>query len=222
MSGIIPKAKLLDLVAASPLIVLYAFAVPGLCLKIAAEVAEGPLSVHTALSAFSKAVGAVFISLQLVLFLTRNIPIAKLQNLCARAVAVVASNIYVVFLQLPPAELSNVWEAISSAMVIAGMVLSIWSLATLGRSFAILPQARGLITGGPYRLVRHPLYFSEQIAGIGILLQYRMPWSAIVFAAGLALTISRIGFEEAILRKAFPDYQRYAQRVSWRLIPRLY
>jgi protein-S-isoprenylcysteine O-methyltransferase Ste14 len=217
-----PKAKLLDLAAASPLIVLYAFAVPGLCLKLAAEIGEAPLSVHTALSAFSKAVGAAFISLQLVLFLRRNTPVAKLQNLWARAVAIVAANIYVVFLNLPPAEETVLSGAISSVIVIAGMVLSIWSLATLGRSFAILPQARGLVTGGPYRLIRHPLYLSEQIAGVGILLQYKMPWSVVVFAAGLALMIGRIGYEEDILRKTFPEYERYARRVRWLLIPRLY
>jgi protein-S-isoprenylcysteine O-methyltransferase Ste14 len=216
------KAKLLDLAAASPLILLYVLAVPGLIVRIVDEVAEGPLSVHIALSVTAKAVGAAFISFQLVLFLTRNTPVAKLRSASARAIAVAASNIYVVFLWLPATHLSALADAISSAIVIAGTALSIWSLASLGRSFAILPQARGVATTGPYLLMRHPLYLSEQIAGTGILLQYRMPWSVLVFAAGLALMLTRIVYEETILRETFPEYERYAQRVRWRLLPGLY
>jgi protein-S-isoprenylcysteine O-methyltransferase Ste14 len=42
----------------------------------------------------------------------------------------------------------------------------------LGRSFSVVPQARGLVRGGPYSFVRHPLYLAEEIALLGILLQF--------------------------------------------------
>ena len=43
-------------------------------------------------------------------------------------------------------------------MIVLGMVLSIYSLTSLGKNFSIIPQARKLVQSGPYRLVRHPLY----------------------------------------------------------------
>ena len=40
----------------------------------------------------------------------------------------------------------------------------------LGRSFGLLPAQRGLVTAGPYRIVRHPIYFGYLIGHIGFLL----------------------------------------------------
>jgi protein-S-isoprenylcysteine O-methyltransferase Ste14 len=42
---------------------------------------------------------------------------------------------------------------------------------SLGRSISILPQARQLVTSGPYAFVRHPLYLGEMTAMLGIAMQ---------------------------------------------------
>ncbi len=42
-----------------------------------------------------------------------------------------------------------------------GLVYSVWGLAYLRRSFSIIPEARRLVTGGPYGLSRHPVYLGE-------------------------------------------------------------
>src|SRR5581483_4368328 len=47
---------------------------------------------------------------------------------------------------------------VSSALLVVGLLLSIVSIASLGRCFGVFPEARGLATGGPYRWIRHPLY----------------------------------------------------------------
>ncbi len=56
----------------------------------------------------------------------------------------------------------------STGLVIAGeaiaLVAGLWlfvSVLALGNCFGVLPEARGLVIGGPYRFVRHPVYLGE-------------------------------------------------------------
>ena len=49
-----------------------------------------------------------------------------------------------------------------------GLAYSVWGLAYLRRSFSIIPEARRLVTGGPYRLSRHPVYLGEIATAIGV------------------------------------------------------
>jgi protein-S-isoprenylcysteine O-methyltransferase Ste14 len=98
-------------------------------------------------------------------------------------------------------------------------VFAIASVAVLGRCFGVLPDVRGLVTRGPYRLVRHPLYLGELTAGLGIVLgaSGRLPaLAAWVLCVGLQLT--RTAYEERALRAEFPEYGPYAERTR-RLIP---
>ncbi len=88
----------------------------------------------------------------------------------------------------------------------------------LGRSFSLLPEARRLVTNGPYRRIRHPLYLAGLVGSLGVMLQYRQPWALLVVLATLALQILRMNYEEQVLSRAFPEYETYATR-SWRLIP---
>ena len=65
---------------------------------------------------------------------------------------------------------------VASGVVVLGTLLTIWSLATLGRCFGLFPEVRGLVLRGPYRLVRHPVYLGELVSAVGLLLARPHPW----------------------------------------------
>ncbi len=99
-----------------------------------------------------------------------------------------------------------------------GLLLVLWSMAILGRSFGIAPADRGLVMDGPYRLVRHPMYLGELICLAGAMLGDISLWNMVLFLAVCLALLLRIRWEERILW----DYASYAGRVSWRLIPWLW
>jgi protein-S-isoprenylcysteine O-methyltransferase Ste14 len=106
-------------------------------------------------------------------------------------------------------------------MLGAGLLFAIASVAFLGRCFGVLPDVRGLVTRGPYRLVRHPLYLGELTASLGIVLGGQR-WAP-AFGAWLvclSLQLVRTKYEERSLRAEFPEYAPYADRTK-RLIPGL-
>jgi protein-S-isoprenylcysteine O-methyltransferase Ste14 len=79
----------------------------------------------------------------------------------------------------------------------------------------------GFQVTGPYRLVRHPLYLGWILAVFGAAL---MTGDRLAFAALTVLyLVVAVPWEERSLRAAFgSDYERYARRVRWRVIPFIY
>ena len=119
-------------------------------------------------------------------------------------------------LDRPPVEPWS--EAISTALLILGNYLCIVVVLHLGKSLSIMAEARKLVTSGPYRLVRHPLYLAEEIATVGIFFQFFSWPAAIILLVHFGFQIRRMLNEERILGATFPEYTAYAQRTP-RLIP---
>src|SRR5207247_4250265 len=86
----------------------------------------------------------------------------------------------------------------------AGLAYSVWGLAYLRRSFSIIPEARRLVTGGPYGLSRHPVYLGEIATALGINIATGGWLSAVAIAYFVICELLRIGWEERILAQAFP------------------
>ena len=100
-----------------------------------------------------------------------------------------------------------------------GLAYSVWGLAYLRRSFSIIPEARRLVTGGPYALSRHPVYLGEVVTAIGINMATAGWLGALAIAYFIACELMRIRWEEGVLSRAFPgDYPDYASRVP-RYVP---
>jgi protein-S-isoprenylcysteine O-methyltransferase Ste14 len=115
----------------------------------------------------------------------------------------------------------------STGIVLAGETVALvgcaWLLASalaLGRCFSVLPEARGLVTRGPYRLVRHPVYLGELGAAAGLALGAPAARNLIALAALVAAQLVRMRLEERALERAFPEYAAYAARTP-RLLPGL-
>jgi protein-S-isoprenylcysteine O-methyltransferase Ste14 len=101
--------------------------------------------------------------------------------------------------------------------VLAGIavatVASCWLLVaimTLGRCFGVLPEARGLVTRGPYALVRHPIYLGELTAGGGLVLAAPNLRNLLIMPLFAVAQFMRMRLEEAALAAEFPEYLDYA------------
>ena len=103
---------------------------------------------------------------------------------------------------------------VADILATAGLAYSVWGLAYLRRSFSIIPEARRLVTGGPYSLSRHPVYLGEIATAIGVNLATGGWLTAIALVYFIACELLRIRWEERILAATFPnDYPAYARRV---------
>jgi protein-S-isoprenylcysteine O-methyltransferase Ste14 len=96
---------------------------------------------------------------------------------------------------------------------LVGAILSLWPLWHLRRSFSLEPAARVLVTDGPYRLARHPIYAIYILINPGILLRHlTLPFAAVLLA-WMGLLLVRVRYEERVLSLAFPEYPDYRRRV---------
>ncbi len=113
---------------------------------------------------------------------------------------------------------------IGVALQIAAAVLMVWARITFGaRSFHATanPTAGGLVTNGPYRFWRHPIYAAVLLfLWAGVLTQGTPPSLVSIFLtiAATFTTGVRIISEEQLLKENFPAYADYAGRTK-RLIP---
>jgi protein-S-isoprenylcysteine O-methyltransferase Ste14 len=110
---------------------------------------------------------------------------------------------------------------VTAGLQVAAIFLMVWARLTFGmRSFhyAANPTAGGLVTAGPYRFVRHPIYAAILLfVWTGVAAN----WSLIAAALGLVVTAMlflRMIFEEGLVRERYPEYADYARRTR-RVIP---
>jgi protein-S-isoprenylcysteine O-methyltransferase Ste14 len=120
-----------------------------------------------------------------------------------------------------------VWPAVTGiTLIIVGIGLRAWSIATLGRFFQYqirIQSGHQVVTSGPYRYVRHPSYTGISLVLIGIALASDNLWSllAVAVLGGVGLTV-RIRAEERQLAQALGDeYESFATGRK-RLVPGLF
>ena len=174
--------------------------------------------VNKALMVLAAISNAMFLILVAATALTRLRPIRKAKGIEPRLSALIGTFMCLGLAFLTKANLSAFFSAFSSLLTILGGSLSFLVLRWLGRSFSLAPEARRLVTGGPYLFVRHPLYLCEGITILGIVVQVLSPWAILIFLLFAAIQYRRMINEEAVLRSAFPEYLEYAARTP-RIIP---
>lgn len=192
------------------------------------SIIDDALGSHEALGSlgYSVSVGSrvsviLFLTLMATLFIVREKPVKKASGLSPRLMALAGTFLMSALTFFPRAELGIVQTVIATVLLLVGTSLSVFVLFRLGRSFSLMAEARRLVTTGPYALVRHPLYLAEEIAVVGVLLQFLSVSTFLVFVVHVAIQIQRMRNEEAVLRLAFPDYDEYEAKTA-RLIPGIY
>lgn len=109
------------------------------------------------------------------------------------------------------------WVAIALAAA-----LGAWALTTnRPGNFSVLPEPRAnarLVTGGAYRIVRHPMYLAVLIFALGCAIGWRTVVHGVVFVALSLVLHVKAGIEERALRERFPEYADYCARTP-RIVP---
>jgi protein-S-isoprenylcysteine O-methyltransferase Ste14 len=113
------------------------------------------------------------------------------------------------------------WPGVGLVLVMVAACLSLASLVSLGRRFGVRPALRDLVTTGPYRLVRHPIYLAYVIADVGYNLQEWNAATLLLVATGWASLVYRIWAEERVLAQS-SRWAAYAARVRYRVLPGLW
>lgn len=216
--------KTYDLLAASPLVIWYAYCLtqqwPLLTQEFRA-IRSPRDEVMLLLDALSKASVFLFALVLIGLLVVRRTPVAATRGLAPRAIAFLGCYLGIALLTLPVRAAGSPWLGVSSGLIFAGTTFALYSLLWLGRSISIMPEGRKLVTSGPYAMIRHPLYLGEQMALVGVALLVTSPWAIALLVMQMCCQLYRMSYEEGVLSKAFPEYVAYMLETD-RLIPWLY
>jgi protein-S-isoprenylcysteine O-methyltransferase Ste14 len=166
----------------------------------------------------------MFVGALVFIYVGRPAPRARDGSFAARLAAFGATFLLVVVLGLLPSGpqlyQSPPWgeglALLVQAFAYAGGVASYLYLRS---NFSIVPEARNLVTTGPYALVRNPLYFIEIVSMISLIFNNAHLVPLLAFALFVPLQLWRVVLEERLLRRVFPaEYDAYAAHTP-RLLP---
>jgi protein-S-isoprenylcysteine O-methyltransferase Ste14 len=111
--------------------------------------------------------------------------------------------------------------AAGAVLLWVGLALSLSAKLSLNRSFGMIAANRGVRRGGPYMVVRHPMYLGYAITHMGFLLVYPSLTNAALYALTWTFQLLRIREEEKWLNQD-QAYREYAGAVRYRLIYGVY
>ena len=114
------------------------------------------------------------------------------------------------------------WIWIGGAVSVTGVAWVAWTVGfNRWDNFNIRPEPRAgarLVTDGPYRWVRHPMYFGSLIIGAGACLAGPQPWRLAAWLLLAFVLVAKARREERGLLAQFPGYAEYRRGRAF-LIP---
>ena len=214
-------SKFYDAIAALPLILWFAYGAWQIRPYIINDIlliTTGRGSLFAWVQLFSLSAAAGFNLLLVYLLIVRDKPVRKSKGWVPRFCAFMGTFLGVGMLQLPVTQLTLPMQILAALLIGVGSLASVLVLWRLGKSFSIMPEARTLVTTGPYAHARHPLYAVEMITIIGTALQFAAPWSWVLALLVVTLLWIRSHFEEQVLAQTYPEYAAYRAKTA-RFIP---
>ena len=148
-------------------------------------------------------------------------PARKARGVEPRISALIGTFLLTVVVVFPRRDLSMLAGLVSAVLTLGGNTFAVVVLTQLRQSFSIMAEARQLVTEGVYRMVRHPLYLAEEIAAIGIVMQFFSLSTAAILAVQIGFQLQRMRNEELVLAETFPEYLAYSARTA-RILPGIY
>lgn len=139
---------------------------------------------------------------------SRNYAVAQSVLFCLFAVAVIFGPGPVLFVS----ELSGI---VGNILCTAGLVFMFLAIVALRKVIQVEPEPKAggsLITTGPYRWFRHPIYSGIVVVIVGMFL--RRPTSLVAVAAFVTIgfLVVKTKYEESLLLQRYPDYAEYRER----------
>ena len=215
------RTKAYDVIAAAPLIAYVGYGGWTDVSNVGPALQQAILGTTTLLGllqTIAQVSSAVFCGLLVVFLLVRTPPVARAPGIVPRALAVTGTFIAGAYLYLTPVTLPLWLQVVAVTLIVVTTILEVLVLVWLGKSFAIMAEARALVTNGPYALARHPLYSIEIFGTLAMVIQF-FSWQAVaLFVAFSLIQIARSIFEERILGETFPEYGAFCRRTA-RFVP---
>ncbi len=120
---------------------------------------------------------------------------------------------------------TNPWRAgLGLVLFVLGLGVAIWARVHIGRNWGTPMSQKDepeLVTSGPYRLVRHPIYSGFLLAGVGTAVALSWMWLVAVFLAGVYFVYSAT-VEERYLTEQFPDTYPTYRHSTKMLVPLIF
>lgn len=125
------------------------------------------------------------------------------------------------------------WSSLSFVLVYIGTLLFALAMVLIGWVMAVNPYAeatvriqtdRGqtVVTSGPYRLVRHPMYLGAILMYLGTPLVWGSGWALVLGGLIVVLLIWRTAREDLTLRQELSGYEEFVAHTRYRLLPGLW
>jgi protein-S-isoprenylcysteine O-methyltransferase Ste14 len=90
---------------------------------------------------------------------------------------------------------TEVRSILSIMLMVLGMVMAIWGTVALGKNFAITVSVNDIVTSGPYRFLRHPIYCGQITAMFGYCLMFPTLFTFMSMALLIAIQWTRAALE---------------------------
>jgi protein-S-isoprenylcysteine O-methyltransferase Ste14 len=117
------------------------------------------------------------------------------------------------------------WRAgLGLVLFTLGLAFAVWARVEIGRNWGAPMTQKDepeLVTGGPYHLVRHPIYSGILVAGVGTAVALSWQWLIAVALAGFYFLYSAT-IEERYLAEQFPDTYLVYKRSTKMLLPYIF